>query len=186
MSRHRHLWEHNRIFDTSLSSASSDRETVLGTQSSTPKTETYGPGKMGCTYELCAGIVDKKLSLQQIAQEEVLEETGKFPSGSGMVLILSYMSGYNVPLVNLECITSLYSSVGHAGSHQTLYYCEVTDNMLEGGGGGVASEGEQIEVVYLPLEESLALLFDQEKTRPAGLCFAIMWFHQFKRPTMKS
>lgn len=183
MSRHRHLWEHNRIFDTSLSSISSDdRETA----SSTPKTETYGPGKMACTYELCAGIVDKKLSLQQIAQEEILEETGNFPSGSGIVFILLYtISGYNVPLVNLECITSLQSSVGHAGSHQTLYYCEVTDDMLGGSGGGVASEGEKIEVVYLPLEESLALIFDQEKARPAGLCFAMMWFHHFKRPILK-
>ena len=37
---------------------------------------TYGPGSLGCTYELCAGIVDKRVSLKKIAQEEVQEETG--------------------------------------------------------------------------------------------------------------
>lgn len=74
MSQHKHLWEHNKMFETSLSCGTSSDE--AGTQSP-PKNGTYGPGKMGCTYELCAGIVDKKMSLQQIAQEEVLEETGK-------------------------------------------------------------------------------------------------------------
>ena len=36
-----------------------------------------GPGSLGCTFELCAGIVDKKIPLECIAQEEILEETGK-------------------------------------------------------------------------------------------------------------
>lgn len=94
---------------------------------------------------------------------------------------IGYDLGYKVPLSNLECITSFYSSVGHAGSRQTLYYCEVTDAMIEGKGGGIVSEGERIEVVHLPLEESLALVFDQEIPRPPGLMFAIMWFHQYKR-----
>ena len=34
------------------------------------------PGKTGCTLELCAGIVDKSLSLVEIAKQEVLEECG--------------------------------------------------------------------------------------------------------------
>lgn len=36
----------------------------------------FGPSSGGITYELCAGIVDKQVSLEQIAKEEVLEETG--------------------------------------------------------------------------------------------------------------
>lgn len=34
------------------------------------------PAKLGITLELCAGIVDKKLPLKEIAKEEVLEECG--------------------------------------------------------------------------------------------------------------
>lgn len=71
MSRQRHLWEQHKIFNTSLRFDSDDAAAP-----SPDPTETYGPGKLGCTYELCAGIVDKKMSLQQIAQEEVIEETG--------------------------------------------------------------------------------------------------------------
>ena len=89
-----------------------------------------------------------------------------------------------MPQESLECITSCNSSVGHAGSFQTLYYCEVTDDMLESVGGGVVSEGERIEVVYLPLEESLDLVFNQEKLRSTGLMFAIMWFYRYKKPLL--
>jgi UDP-sugar diphosphatase len=38
-------------------------------------TEKY-PAKLGFTLELCAGIVDKKKTLAEIAAEEVLEECG--------------------------------------------------------------------------------------------------------------
>lgn len=34
------------------------------------------PPVIGVTYELCAGIIDKNLPIEKIAQEEVLEETG--------------------------------------------------------------------------------------------------------------
>ena len=50
------------------------------------------PGSIGVTYELCAGIVDKDTSLEQIAQAEVLEECG-----------------YKVPLDKLERFCSCRS-----------------------------------------------------------------------------
>lgn len=34
------------------------------------------PAKLGFTLELCAGIVDKEISLAEIAAEEVFEECG--------------------------------------------------------------------------------------------------------------
>lgn len=46
------------------------------------------PGQLGVTYEMCAGIVDKDCSVEQIAKEEVLEECG-----------------YDVPLDHIEKIT---------------------------------------------------------------------------------
>ena len=43
---------------------------------STDSAQEFGPGSDGVTFELCAGIVDKRASLAQIAKEEVYEETG--------------------------------------------------------------------------------------------------------------
>lgn len=60
----------------------------------------------------------------------------------------------------------------------------MTDDMLESHGGGILSEGEKIEVVHLPVEEGLALVFDQDKPRSPGLLFAIMWFQQYKQPLL--
>lgn len=49
-------------------------------------TEKY-PASLGVTLELCAGIIDKDKSIEEIAREEVLEECG-----------------YDVPLKNLKQI----------------------------------------------------------------------------------
>jgi len=47
------------------------------------------PPRLACTLELCAGIVDKDASLEEIAREELLEELG-----------------YDVPVSSLEKIVS--------------------------------------------------------------------------------
>ena len=47
------------------------------------------PAKLGITIELCAGIVDKDASLEQIAKEEIHEECG-----------------YDVPIENIQKIKS--------------------------------------------------------------------------------
>ena len=80
MSRHSHLWKDHEVFTTSLAS---DSEEVLSPKTEHDSGETnqqqqYGPGTLGCTYELCAGIVDKRKSLEQIALDEICEETGEF------------------------------------------------------------------------------------------------------------
>lgn len=88
-------------------------------------------------------------------------------------------------LESLECITSFCTSSGESGNVQTLFYCEVTDDMLESEGGGNISEGEEILVIHLPLKEGLELVFDKDKPRTSGLLFAILWFEHFKRPILK-
>lgn len=99
--------------------------------------------------------------------------------------VISFVpAGYDVAVESLECVTSFHSSVGHAGSQQTVFYCEVTDNMRRNEGGGNLSEGEEIEVVHLPLKEGTALMFDQNKSRSTGLLFALMWFEHYKRPLL--
>ena len=128
---------------------------------------TWGPGQEGFTYELCAGLVDKDTSLEQIAKEEVLEETG-----------------YDVPLKSLEKVNSYCSNIGTAGTRQQLFYCEVTDDMLVTSGGGNAQEGESIEVIYIPIKESVKVVFDDNLPKSSGLCFGFFWFDKYKRPQL--
>ena len=111
----------------------------------------------GMTVELCAGIVDKKLSLVEIAKEEIEEECG-----------------FDVAVEKIEKITSFHTSVGFAGSKQMLYYAEVEESMKVSEGGGV--DDEQIEVVYLPLVEAKALIYDESIAKTPGLMFAFMWW----------
>ncbi len=116
----------------------------------------------GMTIELCAGLVDKKLSLLQIAKEEIEEECG-----------------YSVSVENIEKITSFRTSVGFAGSMQTLYYTQVDESMKVSNGGGV--DGELIEVVHLPIDKAKTLIYDENISKTPGLMFAFMWwFEKFK------
>ncbi|MBE0490744.1 MAG: NUDIX domain-containing protein [Sulfurospirillum sp.] len=116
----------------------------------------------GFTYELCAGIVDKDLSCEQIAKEEVLEETG-----------------YDVPLERFERVSAFYTAVGFAGGRQTFFYAVVDDGMKANAGGGI--DFEDIEVVYLKRSEAKAFMFDESIATTSGLMFALMWY--FERET---
>jgi len=111
----------------------------------------------GFTYELCAGIVDKDISLKQIAIEEIYEECG-----------------YRVELKNIEDISEFYTAVGFAGGRQNLYYCEVDESMKISEGGGL--EEEDIEVIYLPTSKAKEFICDTKKVKTPGLMFAFMWF----------
>lgn len=111
----------------------------------------------GLTLELCAGIVDKKLTLKQIAKEEILEECG-----------------FDVELDEISKVTSFYTSVGFAGSKQTLYYAMIDDTMKINDGGGI--DDEQIEVVYIDINEAKKLPFDESVVKTPGLLFALSWW----------
>ena len=114
----------------------------------------------GHTYELCAGIVDKESSLEQIAKEEIMEECG-----------------YDVPLESIHKITSFYSSVGFGASVQTLYFAEVCQDMKKGEGGGI--DVEDIEVVYLPFRDAKSFIYDETKAKTPGIMFAFEWFFSY-------
>ena len=116
----------------------------------------------GVTVELCAGIVDKALPLERIAAEEIEEECG-----------------YEVAPEALERITSFYTSVGFAGSKQTLYYAEVDESMKRHEGGGI--EDEKIEVIELPVDEAEDFICDESVAKTPGLMFAFCWFFRTKR-----
>ena len=112
----------------------------------------------GVTLELCAGILDKDLTLEEIASEEILEECG-----------------FSVEPYSLEKITSFYTSVGFAGSKQHLYFAKVDESMRITDGGGVAGE-EMIEVVELPINEAKKIMYNEDIPKTPGLLFAFNWF----------
>ena len=115
----------------------------------------YLKNKDGMTVELCAGIVDKNLSLENIAIEEIDEECG-----------------YKVK--NLEKITSFYTAVGFAGSLQTLFYAEVDNSMKIHNGGGI--DAEEIEVIYLKISDAKEFILDESKAKTPGIMYAMMWW----------
>lgn len=117
----------------------------------------------GMTIELCAGIVDKELSLEEIAKEEIEEECG-----------------YIVPLENIERITSFHTSVGFAGSKQVLYFAQVDESMKVSNGGGIGHE--DIEVVYLHVNDAKAFIYDESIAKTPGLMFAFMWWFEQNSP----
>lgn len=110
-----------------------------------------------CTYELCAGIVDKEKSLKEIAQEEIDEECG-----------------YKVELENIEKITSFYTNVGVSGGCQTLFYAKINESMKIHQGGGI--NDEEIELMFLPINEFRKFIYDESKAKTPGLMFSFFWF----------
>ena len=160
MNKHKPLWENSPVFTTSLQHKSNPPDVPPPSEATASD---YGPGSVGFAYEMCAGIIDKGSSIEQIAKEEVIEETG-----------------YDVPLENIKKINTFYSGVGHSGSLQTMFYCEVEDSMLVGGGGGNAHEGEMIEVLHVPVKEAMEMLFNEDYPKSTGFCFALLWFQHFK------
>lgn len=120
------------------------------------------PFEKGFTYELCAGLVDKEKSLAEIAHEEIMEECG-----------------FNVPVESIKEITSFLSSIGTAGTRQTLFFAEVKDEMkLDGGGGGLDHDGEAIEVLALPTANIEDFVFDSSLPKSSGLMLSFLWIKE--------
>jgi len=63
-----------------------EEDKVLGCEIDTKK---Y-PAELGFTLELCAGVVDKNKTLEEIACDEVLEECGYSVTPSDLHKIITY------------------------------------------------------------------------------------------------
>lgn len=109
------------------------------------------------TYELCAGIVDKNTSLEQIAKEEILEECG-----------------YEVTLESIEKISSCYTNVGVSGALQTMFYAKIDESMKKHEGGGI--NDEEIETAFVKVEDYKNFIYDESKAKTPGLMFSFFWF----------
>lgn len=111
--------------------------------------------------EWCAGLVDKNISIEKIAQEEVLEECG-----------------YNVPLNGLQLICTFPNGSFTTGARQTLFYCEVTDDMKVSAGGGI--DDEIIEVVEVTVPQMLKYIESGDMCSPSNVMFGFYWFLENK------
>ena len=45
-----------------------------------------------------------------------------------------------------------------------------------GAGGGNLHEGEQIEILYLPVSDMRTFMYDEEKVKEVSLMFAFLWW----------
>ncbi len=121
----------------------------------------YNHKNVKYTYELCAGIIDKDVSLEQIVKEEIDEECG-----------------YNVDTKDIKKITSYYTNVGISGGHQSMFYAKINESMKIHDGGGI--NDEDIEIMFLPVDEIEDFMFDETKAKTSGLIFSFYWFEKNK------
>jgi len=123
----------------------------------------------GFTYEFCAGLVDKKKSLVEIAQEELVEECG-----------------YKVDPSRIKQIATCRGNVGITGNRITLFYVSISEKDRTSDGGGNVEEGENIELVFLPLDKSRTIAFDSSIDTPESLGVGLFWFYENIFPQLPS
>jgi UDP-sugar diphosphatase len=105
-------------------------------------------------YELCGGRMDKGISVEQTAKEEVLEELG-----------------YDVK--KLKKVTTLTT---YGKMH--LFYAEVSNSDKVSGGGGV--DYEMIDEVTVPIKRAKEFMFDENIPKRPGLMFMFCWYFNMK------
>ncbi|MBE7732794.1 NUDIX domain-containing protein [Devosia faecipullorum] len=88
--------------------------------------------------EACAGLLDGD-DPASAAAREALEETGHAPR-------------------NIAHVCDCYASPGSLSEKVSLFVGHYDQSTLRHSGGGVAEEGEEIELVELPLAEALAMI----------------------------
>ena len=116
----------------------------------------------GFTYELCAGLCDKNLCTLDTIREEIFEEVG-----------------YKVNNDRIEYITSTWASVGTNAAKQEVFYVEVSEDDKVGEGGGI--DDEDIEVVYISINDIEKFLFDENIVITPGAKMAILWWLNYKK-----
>ena len=106
--------------------------------------------KFGCTYELCAGLLDKpKLTAKETMKEEFLEELG-----------------YDVPLDCIKQISDYTMHTGLIGNKCTIFIAFINDSMKSSihKGGGI--DDENIEMCWISLNKSRKFVMDDTKHIP--------------------
>jgi nudix-type nucleoside diphosphatase (YffH/AdpP family) len=114
-----------------------------------------GPGWM---QEIVAGIVDPIETPVEAMRREIMEEIG-------------------FRVVELTHITTMYPSPGGSSERITIYYTEVVNTDRIAAGGGLASEGEDIQIVEVALPE-LWRAVDAGEIMDAKTIIGAMWLRR--------
>ena len=153
------------------------------------------PASLGYTLEVCAGIVDKAISLSEIAVEEIYEECGFKIGAEKLEYIIQFRwllpGQFEKKKTFIKKIVTFSSGVGISGDVQTLYYAEVSEDLRVNSGGGNAEEGEEIELVEMSIQEVEDYLSQPSVSSPGSFLFALQWFlskkaQQYKWKVKKS
>ena len=96
--------------------------------------------KQAWILEIVAGVQDEGQTIKEVAHKELLEEAGYAVQGE------------------LEPIAIMYPSPGGTSERIHLFLGEVDRHRRTGTGGGVAAEGEDIQIVVLPFEEAMDMV----------------------------
>lgn len=90
--------------------------------------------------EVVAGVKDAGLSTTAVAHNELLEEAGYRVAG------------------DLQPIATFYASPGGSSERIHLFVAAVDSRRQAAPGGGVVAEGEDTQIVAMPLREALAMI----------------------------
>ncbi len=93
------------------------------------------------TIEACSGQLERDETPLACALREVAQETG-----------------HRVPM--LQPISRVYASAGGSLEVVHLFWGEYSDQTRVGAGGGLAEEGEDIEVLEMPIDEAMHWVAD--------------------------
>ncbi len=94
--------------------------------------------------EIVAGVHDAGATVTEVANKELLEEAGYVVKG------------------DLRPITTIYPSPGGTSERIQLFWGEVDHREQAKSGGGVAAEGEDIQIVVVPFAEAMAMVARSE------------------------
>jgi ADP-ribose diphosphatase len=96
--------------------------------------------KRAWTLEIVAGIQTGVRGLEEVAHQELLEEAGYTLSGE------------------LRPIASILPSPGGSSERIHIFLGEVDHRDMSGPGGGVAEEGEDVQIEVIPFAEAMSMV----------------------------
>jgi nudix-type nucleoside diphosphatase (YffH/AdpP family) len=112
----------------------------------------------GWPLELVAGVIEAGRDPADVARAEAREETG-----------------YDIGA--LESLGTFYLTPGGSSERIFLYYAAVDQRMRVAEGGGLAHEGEDIEIVEISEEHAWRAL-DEQRVIDAKTLIGMMWIRQ--------
>ncbi len=111
----------------------------------------------GWMLEIPAGMVPSEIEPKTIAIQETEEEVG-------------------YTITDAELIYDVFPTPGGSSERLFLYYAEVGESQRTSSGGGIEDEGEDIQIIEMPIEDAFAQMSGR-KIVDAKTIIALQWLH---------